>query len=171
MSKTRNTPRAEDLPYRPCVGLMLINAQGKVWVGRRVGVAEGKNWQMPQGGIDKGETPKQAALRELEEETGTRKAEIIGQSKDWMTYDLPEPLIGKALKGKYRGQKQQWFALRFTGEEADINIDTDHPEFDAWRWVATDELVDLVWEAKRGVYRQVVSEFAPLASSRHPVKL
>ena len=166
MSGKDKKRRAEDLPYRPCVGIMLINAQGKVWVGRRVKVSakisDGKNWQMPQGGIDKGETPKQAALRELEEEIGTGKAEILARTRDWLTYDLPDQLIGKALKGKYRGQKQHWFALRFTGEESDINIDTDHPEFDAWRWAEPDELADLVWEAKRGVYEQVVSEFAHL---------
>ena len=162
MSKKKNKRRAEDLPYRACVGIMLINAEGNVWVGRRVGVAEGKNWQMPQGGIDKGETPKQAALRELAEEIGTNAGEILAETRDWITYDLPDHLIGKALKGQYRGQKQHWFALRFTGQDSDINIDTDHPEFDAWRWAAPGELADLVWEAKRDVYQQVISQFAPL---------
>ena len=161
-NRNKKKRHAEDLPYRPCVGVMLINRQGKIWVGRRAGMSEGKNWQMPQGGIDQGETPKQAALRELAEEIGTAKAEILAQTKDWVRYDLPDELIGKALKGKYRGQKQHWFALRFTGQESDINIDTAHPEFDAWRWAEPEELVDLVWEAKRGVYQQVVSEFAPL---------
>lgn len=150
------------LPYRQGVGLILFNAQGLVFVARRIDNADG--WQMPQGGIDKGEEPQTAALRELEEEIGTNKAEIIAESKGWLTYDLPTDIIGKVWKGKYRGQTQKWYALRFTGSDADINIDTEHPEFDAWRWVHFNELVDLIVPFKRELYRQVVAEFSELAS-------
>ncbi len=120
---------------------------------------------MPQGGIDDGESPETAALRELEEEIGTAKAEIIAASTDWIRYDLPPELVGKAWKGRYRGQKQKWFALRFTGTDADINIETEHPEFDAWRWVDFDRLVDLVVPFKRELYRAVVKEFHPTAKN------
>ena len=157
------------LPYRPCVGIMLLNADGLVWVGDRIKQTNPENptsntWQMPQGGIDQGETPKAAALRELKEEIGTGKAEILAESRDWLTYDLPPELIGIALKGKYRGQKQKWFAMRFTGTAADIDIAADdHQEFSDWRWVPIDELVELIVPFKRAVYEQVVAEFAHLA--------
>jgi putative (di)nucleoside polyphosphate hydrolase len=143
---------------------MLINAEGKVWLGRRADVTEGKNWQMPQGGIDKGETPKQAALRELKEEIGTNKGEIIAETSDWLTYDLPQEASGR-FKGKYRGQKQMWFAIRFTGEDADINIETEHPEFNAWRWADAADVVEEVVEFKRPVYEQVMAAFAGYTSS------
>ena len=119
--------------YRRNVGLMLLNHQGRVWVGRRTDT-DLDAWQMPQGGIDKGEAPAEAALRELEEEIGTAKAEILFQSDGWVTYDLPPELRAKVWGGKWRGQAQRWFALRFTGTDADINIATKHPEFGAWRW-------------------------------------
>ena len=151
-----------NLPYRHGVGLMLFNPAGLVWVGRRLD-QKGASWQMPQGGIDEGETPEQAALRELEEEIGTCSAVIIGESKGWLTYDLPPDLIGVAWKGRYRGQKQKWFALRFTGTDDDISIDTEHPEFAEWRWVAFDRLVELIVPFKRDLYQQVTAEFAPLA--------
>ena len=152
-----------DLPYRPCVGIMLFNKDGKVFVGKRIDqTVEG--WQMPQGGIDKGETPKQAALRELQEEVGTDKAEIIGEMEDWVTYDLPAHLIGVAFHGKYKGQRQKWFALRFTGAEADIRLDLDpHPEFDAWRWAPLAELPALAVEFKRAIYEDLAREFARFA--------
>jgi len=153
-----------DLPYRQGVGLALFNAQGLVFAARRIDT-DGLAWQMPQGGIDKGESPETAALRELEEEIGTAKAEIIATSQDWLTYDLPKDLVGKLWKGKYRGQKQKWFALRFTGSDSDININTKHPEFCEWRWVRFDELVDLIVPFKRDLYRAVVAEFADLARS------
>lgn len=152
------------LPYRPCVGILLLNAAGKVFVGRRIDTAkEGDNiWQMPQGGIDAGETPEQAALREMEEEIGTDKAEIVAKSRQWLHYDLPGHLVGKVWKGKYRGQKQRWFALRFLGQDSDIDLATEHPEFDAWRWVELEDVPALVIPFKRDTYRAVVSEFREL---------
>ena len=156
------TPK-EDLPYRPCVGLMLINAEGKVFVGRRIDqTVEG--WQMPQGGIDKGETPEQAAMRELKEEVGSDKAEIIASHPDWLNYDLPPHLVGVALHGKYRGQSQKWFALRFLGKDSDINLVTHEPEFATWRWVAMGELLSLIVPFKRDIYRKVVAAFQHLAA-------
>jgi len=154
----------EKLPYRPCVGMLLLNPAGLVFVGRRIDTAkEGDNiWQMPQGGIDAGETPETAALRELREEVGTDKAEIVAESRNWLHYDLPDHLVGKVWKGRYRGQKQRWFALRFLGRDADIDIATEHPEFDAWRWVELDDVPGLVVPFKRDTYRAVVSEFRGL---------
>ena len=150
------------LPYRPCVGIMLLNRDGKVFVGKRIDqTVEG--WQMPQGGIDKGETPKQAALRELQEEVGTDKAEILAEMDDWVTYDLPEHLIGVAFHGKYKGQKQKWFAMRFTGEDADIDLTAHEPEFSAFQWVGMDKLPGLIVPFKRDTYRQVIAAFRPLA--------
>ena len=159
----------EKMTYRRCVGIMLLNREGKVWVGRRVSKWHGDGsatlWQMPQGGIDNGEKPKVAALRELKEETGTANAEIIGKTKDWLKYDLPVEAIGVALKGKYRGQMQKWFALRFLGEDSEINISPEghRPEFDAWQWVPVTQLSALVVPFKRDVYCQVVNEFGHLA--------
>jgi len=152
------------LPYRLGVGLVLFNAEGLVWAGRRID-QKGDAWQMPQGGIDDGETPEQAALRELEEEIGTGKAEIIAESADWLTYELPPELVGVAWKGRYRGQKQKWFALRFTGRDSDIRIDTEHPEFAEWRWVEFDRLVELIVPFKRELYQQVTAEFTALAKT------
>jgi putative (di)nucleoside polyphosphate hydrolase len=151
-----------DLPYRPCVGIMLFNADGKVFVGKRIDqTVEG--WQMPQGGIDKGETPRQAVLRELGEEVGTDKAEIIGEMDDWLTYDLPEHLIGVAFHGKYHGQRQKWFALRFTGTEADIDLTAHEPEFSSYQWATLDDLPGLIVPFKRETYKAVIAAFAPLA--------
>ena len=160
-----------DLPYRKCVGIMLFNEAGKVWIGRRVAKWDGDGsqslWQMPQGGIDEGETAREAAMRELEEETGTNKAKIIGEHGNWLNYDLPQEALGIALKGQYRGQTQKWFAMRFLGHDADINIDgfDGHEiEFDQWRWGDIDDLCDLVVPFKRSVYEQVVIAFRPLCS-------
>lgn len=151
------------LPYRPNVGLMVINAQGLVWVGRRLDSSQNA-WQMPQGGIDKGETPEQAALRELEEETGivADDVEVIAQTADWVRYDLPPDLLGKLWKGKWRGQEQKWFLMRFTGSDDQITIETEHPEFGEWDWVAPDQLVDRIVPFKRAVYAQVLQELGPL---------
>ena len=155
--------KAEDLPYRPCVGIMLINDQGLVFVARRKGSEDA--WQMPQGGIDKGEKPKQAALRELEEEIGTSKGKVLGKTKGWLTYDLPEHLIGNVWKGKYRGQKQKWFALRFTGRDEEIDLEASgHVEFDAWKWVSVNELTELIVPFKRTVYAEVVAQLGHYAS-------
>ncbi|HYE50420.1 MAG TPA: RNA pyrophosphohydrolase, partial [Azospirillaceae bacterium] len=131
----------ELLPYRPCVGIMLLNGQGHVFVGRRKDTPDA--WQMPQGGIDEGETPRQAALRELEEEIGTARAEVLAETAGWHRYDLPPHLLGKVWGGRFRGQEQKWVCCRFTGTDADIDLATAHPEFDAWRWVPVDELIRL----------------------------
>lgn len=148
------------LPYRPGVGIMLINAFGQVFVAKRID-ADSDAWQMPQGGIDDGETPEQAALRELCEETGTDRGVIIAETAGWITYDLPDHLIGKVWKGRYRGQKQKWFVVRFTGTDQDINIHTEHPEFSAWKWAPVDQLVEMIVPFKRALYEQVVAELAP----------
>lgn len=152
------------LPYRPCVGLLLLNETGKVFVGRRIDAAhEADNvWQMPQGGIDADESPREAALRELHEEIGTDKAAIVAESRRWLYYDLPPHLVGKVWQGRYRGQKQRWFALRFLGQDSDIELATAHPEFDAWQWVELDALPALVIPFKRDTYRAVVAEFREL---------
>ena len=147
-----------DLPYRPCVGLMLLNREGRVFVGKRIDqTVEG--WQMPQGGIDKGETPRQAALRELKEEIGTAKAEIIAEMEDWLSYDLPDHLVGIAFHGKFRGQRQKWFALRFTGEDRDIDLTAHEPEFSEWKWLAAEALPGVIVPFKRELYAAVVAGF------------
>ncbi len=154
----------ESLPYRPAVGCMVFNPAGLVFVGRRIVQEADEAWQMPQGGIDEGEDVRKAALRELEEETGITKVEVLGQTPDWLSYDLPRDLIGIALKGKYRGQRQKWFALRFTGRDNEIDLNAHkHAEFDAWRWVEIDEVVGLIVPFKRQVYQHVVDIFRPFA--------
>ncbi len=164
--------RFEELPYRPCVGLAVINPAGKVFIGRRSSGPEHIDathvWQMPQGGIDPGEDPWPAAVRELYEETSIRSFERLGEIADWLTYDIPHDIVGQAWGGKYRGQTQKWFALRFTGEDAEINIATPgggahDPEFIAWRWEPMAHLPDLVVPFKRPVYERVVHEFARFA--------
>ena len=156
------------LPYRPCVGIMLLNKDGKVWIGRRavdrvVQQDEPGSWQMPQGGIDAGEDPLPAALRELEEETGISQVDVIGESDGWFSYDLPAHLLGKALKGKYCGQKQKWFAMRYLGSDDEIDLsEAEDDEFDAWRWEDAQVLPDLIIEFKRPVYEQVIEAFAHL---------
>jgi putative (di)nucleoside polyphosphate hydrolase len=152
------------LPYRPCVGIMLANRQGQVFVGQRIDSKEGDAWQMPQGGIDEGESPEEALIRELGEETGiaAHLVDVIARSAQEHLYDLPKPLVGKLWGGRFRGQAQRWFLLRFKGEDSDIQIETPHPEFDSWRWVEADLLVDLIVPFKRPVYREVVQEFRHL---------
>jgi putative (di)nucleoside polyphosphate hydrolase len=155
-------PSISDLPYRPCVGIMLFNADGKVFVGNRLDQTV-ESWQMPQGGIDKGETPKDAVLRELKEEIGTKKAEIIAEMDGWVTYDLPEHLVGIAFHGKYKGQRQKWFALRFTGKESDIDLTSHDPEFSDYRWVTLEELPDLIVPFKRETYKSVIAALGQYA--------
>ena len=148
------------LPYRACAGVMLINAGGLVFAGQRRD-SDSPAWQMPQGGIDDGETPRAAALRELWEETGIAadRVEFIAKAHHWLTYELPPELLGKVWGGRYRGQKQRWFLYRFLGTDADINIATEHPEFSKWRWVAADEMLSAIVPFKRAVYEQVVTAF------------
>jgi putative (di)nucleoside polyphosphate hydrolase len=154
--------QASELPYRPCVGIFLINDAGKILVGRRIG-AEADAWQMPQGGIDEGEEPADAAMRELEEETGTGNARIIGQAAGWVRYDLPADLIGKVWQGRYRGQRQKWFALRFLGSDDEIDpAGVAHPEFDGWQWMDAGDLVANAVAFKREIYAIIIDEFAPL---------
>ncbi len=152
------------LPYRPCAGVMLINAKGLIFAGRRIDrSAEGGTpaWQMPQGGIDEGEKPRAAALRELWEETGVRadQVEVIAKAPDWVTYDLPPELLGRVWGGKYRGQRQRWFLMRLLAGDEAINIATDHPEFNEWRWIGADEMLAAIVPFKRDVYRQVIDAF------------
>lgn len=147
------------LPYRPCVGLMLFDPRGRIFVGRRIDTPDA--WQMPQGGIDDGEAPDAAALRELEEEIGTARAAIEAETAGWLTYDLPDDLIGKVWGGRWRGQRQKWFALRFLGDDADIRLNAGHPEFDAWRWVDIGELTSLIVPFKRAIYAAVIEELGP----------
>ncbi|WP_055046762.1 RNA pyrophosphohydrolase [Devosia sp. A16] len=164
-------PRREEMPYRDCVGIAVFNAEGLVFVGRRKPEGNPEHttvndspWQMPQGGIDKGETPIDAAWRELFEETSIRTADLITEAPEWIYYDLPDEALGIALRGKYRGQRQRWFAFRFTGDEAEINVESPgggaHPaEFDKWRWERLETLPDLIVPFKRDAYLQVVEAF------------
>ena len=159
--------RQLDLPYRPCVGIMLIDRRGLVWVGRRrpkwAGDRSAYIWQMPQGGISAGEDALTAALRELEEETGVSSVEVLARAPGWFTYDLPKELIGIALKGRYRGQRQKWFAMRFTGEDSEIDIAARNghkAEFDHWRWAQVADLPALTAPFKRQVYRDVAAVFS-----------
>jgi putative (di)nucleoside polyphosphate hydrolase len=161
------------LPYRLNVGIMVLNAKGQIWIGRRpdsVNDPEGRGtwWQMPQGGIDANEDPRKAALRELHEETNIKSATIIAESRDWHTYDLPADVINRAWGGKFRGQKQKWFAARFTGPDSEINItpaDSEMIEFIDWRWGSIDELPKLIVPFKRDVYLAVLAEFGHLAKA------
>jgi putative (di)nucleoside polyphosphate hydrolase len=147
--------------YRPGVGVMLLDKTNRVFVGRRIDM-RGENWQMPQGGIDKGETPIEAALRELKEEIGTDHAELLAESSRWLSYDVPPGMAGRLWGGRYRGQRQKWFAMRFSGRDGDIDVGTPHPEFDAWKWVAAAELPELIVAFKRQLYLDILAEFASL---------
>lgn len=164
-------PEYEKLPYRPCVGLMVLNREGRVFIGRRIGgpehVDEVHVWQMPQGGIDEGEDPYPAALRELYEETNIRSVEKLGEIAEWLYYDIPREIVGQAWNGKYRGQKQKWYALRFVGDDSEIDVahppGGHEPEFVEWRWEPIQNLPDLIIPFKRKVYERVVAEFAKFA--------
>lgn len=163
-----NSPDSEQGPvyYRPCVGVALFNDEGRVWVGKRIS-EPGSNikfaWQMPQGGIDKGEDPKVAVLRELHEETGTKNAVIIRESSKWFSYDLPTNMRNMSKRGVFRGQTQKWFALRFKGNDSDFKLDThEKPEFSSWKWVRLEEVPELIVPFKRDVYINVVEEFKDL---------
>jgi len=150
------------LPYRPCAGVMLMNRSGQVFVGQRIDTTV-EAWQMPQGGIDDGEDAETAAIRELGEETGVQpdKVELVAVAPGEFFYDLPEDLIGKVWKGKWRGQRQRWFLYRFLGEDSDIDIVTEHQEFRAWRWVAPADLPEIIVPFKKALYQDVLTAFAP----------
>lgn len=152
----------DGLPYRSGVGIMLLDKNGRVFVAKRIDMTS-EAWQMPQGGIDEGETPLACARRELKEETGTDKAELLKESPKWFTYDLPDDLIPKIWGGRYRGQRQRWFAMRFTGEDSDINIATGEPEFSQWQWIAMRDLPGIIVPFKRRLYQELVEEFKDLA--------
>lgn len=165
--------KADDLPYRPCAGIMVLNDKGLVWAGRRISQGNSEFdgspqlWQMPQGGIDDGEAPLAAAIRELYEETGMKTVTLLAEARDWIHYDLPPQLIGIGLRGKYRGQAQKWFAFRFDGDESEIQINpppgSNEAEFDAWDWKPMESLPELIVSFKRSVYEQVVAQFRHLA--------
>jgi putative (di)nucleoside polyphosphate hydrolase len=164
-------PSFKSLPYRPCAGLAVFNRTGKVFIGRRIDGPEHVDdthvWQMPQGGIDAGEDPWPAALRELYEETNIQSIEKLGEIKEWLTYDIPREIVGQAWGGKYRGQTQKWYALRFTGKESEIDIahpaGGHEPEFVEWRWEPIENLPRLIVPFKRPVYERIVQEFTPFA--------
>jgi putative (di)nucleoside polyphosphate hydrolase len=172
MRSARGPQSRKDLPYRSCVGVMLLNKEGLVFIGRRHSetdnASDGYAWQMPQGGIDPGEDPYRAALRELYEETSVRSVSLLAEAPEWYSYDLPTMVAGRAWRGRYRGQNQKWFAFRFEGDDSEVNIlkpggGHHRPEFDEWRWEEMHRLPELIIPFKRSVYERVVKAFEPLA--------
>lgn len=170
MSLSNTAPAPSETPpsdYRECVGICLINRAGRIFVARRLDLgsneapsgAAPKPWQMPQGGIDPGEAPETAAQRELLEETGIARATILAASRFWYSYDLPPEIAAKKWRGRYRGQTQKWYAMRFEGSDSDVDLNSAHPEFDAWKWVEPAQVADYVIEFKRKVYREILAEF------------
>jgi putative (di)nucleoside polyphosphate hydrolase len=167
-------PSYESLPYRPCAGMAVLNREGRVFIGRRLNGPEHVDathvWQMPQGGVDPGEDTYKAALRELYEETNIRSVEKLGEIPEWLTYDIPREIVGQAWNGKYRGQTQKWYALRFTGSDSEIDVahpagGAHKPEFVEWRWEPMQNLPALVVPFKRQIYERVVKEFSKFAKA------
>jgi len=159
---------SHDLPYRRGVGMMVVNKDNLIFVGKRLD-SKGDTWQMPQGGIDEDETILEAGIRELLEETNIRSVEVIAESKNWFYYDVPQSLVGKLWNGKYRGQKQKWLLLKFTGDEKEINIATEEPEFAEWKWVEIDRLPNLIVSFKKTLYNSIVEEFSLKIKKSHNV--
>lgn len=158
--------KINNLPYRPGVGMLVLNEHNHVFVGKRID-STSEAWQMPQGGIDENEDPRIAALRELKEEIGTDKVEIVKESNGWLHYDLPEEIIPKVWGGKFRGQRQKWFVIRFTGNDEDINVNTAEPEFSEWLWAQPSKLPDLIVPFKRDLYQNILKEFGHLFSENN----
>ena len=149
----------QELPYRPCVGMMILNKdRDMILVGKRID-SKANAWQMPQGGIDTGETPSKAALREMKEELGTNNAVIVSESKQWYSYDVPKALIPRLWNGSYKGQRQKWFLIQFNGSDSEIDINTENPEFAEWKWVPKDELLDVIISFKYRLYKAILNEF------------
>lgn len=157
-----NTKDNSEPSYRLGVGIMLLNSSGKVFVGNRIDQNSSDAWQMPQGGIDEGETPLEAAYRELLEEVGTDNVTLLKESVDWYFYDIPKEISSKLWGGKYTGQMQKWFLFLFNGEDNQINISTEIPEFRAWKWESPNAIVNMIVDFKRDLYQSVLNEFAPI---------
>lgn len=160
----KRTPDHVERPFRQGVGMMILNSKNQVFVGKRID-SKANGWQMPQGGIDLGETPSSAAWREMAEEIGSNKGRIIAESKKWYSYRLPDFLVHKLWEGKYCGQRQKWFLIRFTGQDSDININTHNPEFDSWCWMDIQDLLDNIIPFKHKLYSQVIKEFKQFIDS------
>ena len=154
--------RASELPYRPCAGMMVFNRDGRVFIGKRIDQTQ-EAWQLPQGGIDGGEEPRTAALRELKEEIGTANVEVLREHPEWLTYDLPPNLVGVVWQGRYRGQRVKWFALRFLGSDREIDVVTPHQEFSEWKWIGLGDVLPLVVPFKRDLYAKAIATFSDLA--------
>ena len=165
MTKDQNSacgPRFAEIAYRPCVGILLFNTNGEVFVGQRIDT-DGEAWQLPQGGVDANESPRDAAIRELTEEVGTAKAHIIAETVDWIAYDLPLEIRTRMWGGNFRGQRQKWFAMKFEGKDSDINLDAHEAEFKCWKWLPIKQLPEMIVPFKRGVYAELVRRFEPLS--------
>ena len=152
----------EILPLRIGVGIILLNNENKIFVGKRIDNQKGNYWQMPQGGIEKNENFFQAAMRELEEETGIKTVELVKEFDNWLTYDLPKNLLGKVWKGRYRGQKQKWFIMKFVGKDEEINVKTQNPEFIDWKWINPKELIDVAVDFKVNIYKEIEKKLKSL---------
>lgn len=163
MKRDHHKKTEDELPFRHGVGMMILNKQGSIFVGKRV-ESKFEAWQMPQGGILTGETPSRAVFREMKEEIGCDSGKIIAETKKWYSYNIPDFLVSKLWAGQYRGQKQKWFLVEFLGENDDINIETETPEFREWKWASKDEILDIIVPFKKRLYKAVMKEFEHLLS-------